>query len=71
MSKIFEKDGQIGMYGSPEFLVKYAEAIDVLTGNGHWTEEDKAYALKNFKGEMTSDEIIKERLEKLGINYEV
>lgn len=68
---LFRKPGQIGMYGSPEFLAAQSEAIDVLTGNKSWTDEDREYALKHFRGEMTSEEIIKERLTKLGVNYEV
>ena len=68
---LFRKPGQSGAYGSPEFLAKQAEAIDVLTGNGPWSDEDRVYAFKHFRNEMSSDEIIKERLSKLGIKYEV
>jgi transposase len=71
VSKIFEKDGQKGMYGSPEFRVKQNEAMDILTGNLPWTDETREECLKIARGEKTSTESINEYLKKIGIDYTV
>lgn len=65
------KDKAFKVCGTPEFLVRQAEAMDILTGNSEWTEDERNDALKYFNGEVSSDEVVKKQLKKVGVNCEV
>lgn len=62
MGYLFQKDNKKGIYGTPEHIAKQMEAIDVLTGNGHWPNKVKTTMLSLCKKEISSEELLRKVL---------